>query len=102
MPFLAFKEIQVKQSTGNTEKEKKRRGSRIGYLLSYQASHNFKKISQFIKEQAGLMGIPDARTALLVLGVHNPEIYIYMFYISIKLFIYHIVKKYKYFTNIFI
>jgi hypothetical protein len=43
MPFLAFKEIQVKQSTGNTEKEKKRRGSRIGYLFSYQASHNFKK-----------------------------------------------------------
>jgi hypothetical protein len=85
MPFLAFKEIQVKQSTGNTEKEKKRRGSRIGYLLSYQASHNFKKISQFIKEQAGLMGIPDARTALLVLGVHNPEkkniyIYIYVLY----------------------
>lgn len=30
MPFLAFKEIQVKQSTGNTEKEKKRRGSWIG------------------------------------------------------------------------
>jgi hypothetical protein len=79
MPFLAFKEIQVKQSTGNTEKEKKRRGSRIGYLFSYQASHNFKKISQFIKEQVGLMGIPDARTALLVLGVHNPEIYIYIY-----------------------
>jgi len=95
MPFLAFKEIQVKQSTGNTEKEKKRRGSRIGYLLSYQASHNFKKISQFIKEQAGLMGIPDARTALLVLGVHNPEkkkiyiyIYIYICFISVLNYVY--------------
>lgn len=29
MPFLAFKEIQVKQSTGNTEKEKKRGGAFI-------------------------------------------------------------------------